>query len=116
MAKQEQYKLNFIKINYEGNKVYHRCNMIQTNQESLALSELLNYIGKYPEGLIDEIDNAQSGQDFDEIYSFDTAPGDFGLKILPPNAIIEQMGYSYTISLIDLKELLEEWRYYLANG
>lgn len=112
----QQYKLNFIKISYEGNKVYYRCNMIQTNQESLALSELLNYIGKYPEGLIDEIDSAQSEEYFDEIYSFDTAPGDFGLKIILPNAIIEQMGYSYTISLIDLKELLEEWRDYLANG
>lgn len=109
MTKQEQYKLSFNKVSYDGNKYYHRCKMVQTNQESLALSELLNNIGNYPDGLLDEIESAENGQYFDEIYSFDMAPGDFDLKIIPPNAIIEQMGYSYTISLADLKLLLEEW-------
>lgn len=109
MTKQEQYKLRFNKIGYDANKTYYRCNMVETNQESLALSELLNNIGNYPDGLLDEIHSAQNGQYFDEIYSFDMALGDFGLKIIPPNAVVEQMGYSYTMSLLDLKLLLEEW-------
>ena len=115
MTKQEQYKLKFRKRVSDSSSPYYYCGMVQTNDESLALSELLSIIkNKSAESLLEEINNAINEEDFDEYYLFDTAPGDFDLTLLPPNAVIAQMGYKYTIPLKDLKQLLEEWIAFIA--
>jgi len=117
MTKQEQYKLKFRKIISDSSSPDYYCEMVQTNDESLALSELLSIIGnESSESLLEEINNAINEEDFDENYLFDTAPGDFYLTLLPPNAVIAQMGYKYTIPLKDLKQLLEEWIAFISSS
>lgn len=60
-------------------------------------------------GLLEEINLALNGNYFEEIYRPDGSSVD-KIEITPPNAIINE---SFTISLIELKLLLEEWITYI---
>lgn len=73
---------------------------------SLQLANILEILSDGDSvGLLDEINLALNGNFFEEIYRPDGSSVD-KIEITPPNAIINE---NFTISLIELKELLEEW-------
>lgn len=107
MTKREQYKLNFEKLKIDNS--YYRYGCVSSNTTingSPQLANLLDVLSdREPDGLLEEVNLALTGGDYEEYYSPDMSSVD-NIKITPPNAVINN---SFTISLIDLKKLLQEW-------
>ena len=75
-------------------------------QDSLQLASLLRSVSdKEPDGLLEEVALAIAGGDYEEYYSPYGSAVDT-IKIVPPNAIYNDY---YTVTLIELKQLLQEW-------
>jgi len=113
MTKREQYNLNFEKLKINGSYFRFGCSSYNALiHGSLQLSSLLDVLSnREPDGLLEEVNLALSGQCFEDIYRPDGSSID-KVEIFPPNAIVND---SFTISLIDLKELLEEWISFVEN-
>lgn len=113
MTKQELYKLNFEKLNIKDWGIRYGCTSYSNNVTgSSQLASLLDTLSdREPDYLLEEINLALSGGDYEEYYSPDMS-GVESVRISPPNAIIND---DFSISLIDLKELLEEWIEFVEN-
>lgn len=107
MSKREQYKLNFEKLKLDNS--YYRYGSSSSDNSingSLVLANLLDVLSdREPNGLLEEIELALNSGDFEEVYRPDGSSAD-KIEIIPPNAIINE---SFTIALVDLKILLQEW-------
>lgn len=106
MSRRQEYNLNFNKVNSSVFSPLFICIGNENTAGSLELASLLRSISdKESDGLLEEVNLALTGGDYEEYYSPDGSAVDT-IKITPPNAIYNDY---YTISLFDLKELLEEW-------
>ena len=89
MTKREQYKLNFEKLKIDNS--YYRYGCVSSNTSingSPQLANLLDVLSeREPDGLLEEINLALIGGDYEEYYSPDMSSVDI-IKIIPPNAII----------------------------
>lgn len=110
MTIKEQYKLIFSKMKMEGFSDSFMCTGSSYVNGSLQLATLLRALSdKEPDGLLEEVNLALTGGDYEEYYSIDMSSVDT-IRMIPPNAIINN---SFSISLIDLKQILEEWIYFI---
>ncbi len=102
MVIKEKYSLSFQKINWDSRIRYSCFSANNSINGSPQLANLLDVLSdREPDGLLEEVNLALIGGDYEpDMSSVDT------IRITPPNAIIND---SYTISLIELKQLLEEW-------
>lgn len=110
MKKSEQYRLWFSKSQASDGRVRYSCYpaiRTTTSDESYYLAGLLDLLSdSEPKYLLEEIENALNNKYFEEYYSLDHSGPDDSIQILPPNVILNN---SFSISLIELKLLLEEW-------
>ena len=109
----EQYGLSFLKkYNNIHNFVNYACIPNLEIQGSSILAELLVSLSNVePESLLEEVNHAIIGIDFEENYNLDQS-SDVWVVFSPPNAVISNR---YTIPLNDLKVLLEEWIVFVQN-
>lgn len=115
MKKEEKYKLRFVRN--ENDSFLFYCDVIVRNDETNALSELLTTSRDVDTtwSIIEEIDLALLGEEFDGEIAFNVTPGDFSLTLTPPEAVIGLYSYTYKIPLVDLKELLQEWLAFISK-
>lgn len=113
MTKRELYRLNFQKLNIQNWGIRFTCTSFSPSTSgSPQLAMLLDVLSdREPDSLLEEIESALNGDDFEEIYRPDSSTVD-KIEIIPPNAIINE---SFTISLTELKALLEEWIEFVDN-
>lgn len=105
MTKAEEYCLKFVKVRNENNKIRYRCIQLEVTNDSKYLCRLIENLSNESHlNLYEEVTNAINGLQYDEDFLFDVATEE--LLINPPNALFDN---EYTISLENLKELLEEW-------
>lgn len=106
MTKGEQYKLGFTKSHISGWGILYHCTQTEVTNDSIYLARLLNTLSNHAEPLLEDVETALTGTPEDEYYTFNVSSVDDSVRFLPPNAIING---DYTISLVNLKALLEEW-------
>ncbi|HEV7348619.1 hypothetical protein [Telluribacter sp.] len=106
MGIHSQYNLEFGKIKH-NNWVEYRC--YTNNIAYRRLAEKLRIMHPVEcEGLIEDIELAESQQYFEEYFSLNRsgASDDEEIKIDPPNIIIDKV---LSIPFNDMKLLLQEW-------
>lgn len=112
MTKSEQYGLTFSKQKTTGFSAMYNCGGSDSIAGSLILANMLEVLSdRESDGFLEEVDLAISNGDFIDVYRPDSSSVDV-FELIPPNAVING---SFTIALIDLKELLEEWIDYINN-
>jgi hypothetical protein len=113
MTKREQYKLSFDKMNIPNWGVRYTCTQTQVTDDSIYLSQLLDLLSvRQADEFLYELNNALSGAYFEEYFSFNASSIDYSVRIMPPNVVING---TYSITLNNLKELVEEWVQFI-NG
>ena len=108
MSVKKQHDLHFGKLKVKGFSDHYSCRCgTSTLLEGHRLAEILTALDiDETLGLVEEMDNAMTGEGYyEENFTFDAHSSDW-VDIIPPNVIISDM---YTMRLLDLKELLEEW-------
>jgi len=107
-----EYGLIFRRINHEKFGPICECQSDPNIEGSFELSDLLNSFSnqdiKYVQ---DEVNNAIRGVNVEEEYLPDTSSTAW-ITLMFPNAMISDQ---VTITLLELKELLEEWRQFLSH-
>lgn len=118
MSIKDQYHLSFSKIrSTEDNSIFYSCDGNNEIQGSIVLSELLQSISdKESDTLLEEVEHAISGTNDEEDYLLDQDSSTW-VEFNSPNAIIYGGGglYSFTMTLLNLKQLLEEWIVFIQN-
>lgn len=111
MVIKEKYSLRFSKIRNNDNSIFYSC-VGNTNIEgSIILSHLLQTAASdEAETLLEEIEYAIVGKNDEEDYLFDQNSSTW-IEFSANNAIVYDGGgiFKHQISLINLKQLLEEW-------
>ncbi len=118
MEVKDQYELFFSKIrdNDSGN-IFYSCEGNNLVEGSICLSLLLTSIANIEaETLLQEINTAIGNVDFEEDYLLDF-DSSIWLDFNPPEVRINYTGglSSYTMTLISLQQLLEEWIDFINN-
>jgi hypothetical protein len=110
MTKREQYGLNFSRLKMLGFSDSFICGGTTTINGSTQLANLLEVLSdRESENFLEEVVLALNGGNYEEIYRPDSSSVD-KIQITPSNAIIND---DLIISLIELKQLLEEWVAYI---
>ncbi|MFT5823142.1 MAG: hypothetical protein ACI8ZM_004402 [Crocinitomix sp.] len=106
MSIKAAYKLNFGKIVSQGHSDFYVCNWSNEIEGSLELGELLQTLAdEESQFFLEELNIVIVGEEHEAYYSLDQAIHVW-VDFSPPNAVISD---TFTISLIDLKELIEDW-------
>lgn len=105
MTKREQYGLEFINwidpITKSNVKICRREGVNEYNE-----LQIINRLNIFEiQSFIKDIENAQAGKYYDEIYSTDSIDDQL-IEIQPPDIVINTI---CTIPLQDMKAILEEW-------
>jgi hypothetical protein len=111
MSKREQYGLSFYKwTDVKSGKIHYICKREEVGPFS-ELQILSRLDVEDSQFLIDEINKAQQGLDYDDIPTSDSIE-DILIEYSSPNVSINQI---LTITMPDFKELLEEWILFINN-
>ena len=113
MTKREEFELTFKKSTLGGVLFYDCYGNSQNNQSLLIATTLDGYNKIEVETLLEEIELAETGGEYEEFYQPDSLGGSFRILIYPPNVHIANG--EFTISLQSLKELLKEWLEFLKT-
>jgi len=106
MTIKQQYDIKFHKQTSKGFSDYYYSHGNDSILGSLELSELLRAVSNdEAELMLEEINEIiNTGFSYEESYSFNNSP--ISVDFNPPNVTING---TYTLPLLDLKQLLEEW-------
>lgn len=109
MSIKTTYNLRFSKTTgYYGATMYF-CDWDLTIPGSLELGTLLQGLSdREPDLFLEDLNFALSGGGYEEDYHLDGVSS-IHVNFLPPNAQLITPYSTYSISLLDLKELLEDW-------
>ncbi|MGE8528089.1 MULTISPECIES: hypothetical protein [Chryseobacterium] len=105
MTQKQKYSLEFVKIKHPEFSDSYISNSSSNIPGSGILSDLLTILSnREPQYLLDEINLALNGGNYEEYYTPDGGISG-SIKISPPNVSIN----GFIIKLSDLKQLLQEW-------
>ncbi|NVK71941.1 MAG: hypothetical protein HWE24_00570 [Oceanospirillaceae bacterium] len=105
MTVKQHYGLKFETVRAEGRK-FHFANPEVSIPGSMELAQLLNHLGASESSyLLESINDVISSSTSEISYSLDNSQGVW-VEYAPPNCTISG---SQTMTLIDLKSLVEEW-------
>lgn len=116
MSKREEFNLIFSRVlTPEGNSCFYCDSTLSSDNRSLVFATVLSgYDEVYSEDLIENIDFALTGEEFEVFYQPDSLTDNFEIKINPPNVLISKDNYS--VSLQVWKELMQEWLLFLNTA
>lgn len=109
MSRREEFNLVFSRVlTPQGNSSFYCDSILTSDNKSLVFASVLSgYDEVYSEYLIENIDLALAGEQFEMFHQPDSLSDNFQIIINPPNVIVSSNNYS--ISLQDMKGLLQEW-------
>jgi hypothetical protein len=107
MTKREQFELTFYKVpsNFDG-RIINVCKKEGAVNSNNSL-QLIGQLDKHEtESFIDELNKALSGRYYEEYFTSDSVEHE-SIELKYPNVIIGEN--DITISMEDMKGLLQEW-------
>lgn len=109
MSRREEFNLVFSRVlTPKGNNCFYCDSILSSDNKSLVFASVISgYDEVYSEDLIENIDLALAGEEFEMFHQPDSLTDDFEIKINPPNVLISKNNYS--VSLQIWKELMQEW-------
>lgn len=111
MTKREFFRLNFYKVRDTFGDIIFFCEReVIGNYSEL---QILSHLSKNEiDGFLHDIDYDLISGVFPEIFIYSDGIGADEVKIIPPNMIINDI---CTISLVDMKALLLEWKDFINS-
>jgi hypothetical protein len=113
MSRREEFNLVFSRVlTPQGNNCFYCDSILSSDKKSLVFATVLSgYNEVYSEYLIENIDLALAGSEFEEFHQPDSLTDNFVINISPPNVLISTNNYSVNLQI--WKELMQEWLIFL---